>query len=402
MKGNVSYIFYKFSLLLLFLQSIQVWFLWNTHVWVIPLVAIISISFLLFNKGKGGFTLNKSNATSIVLLIVFLLYLSLDRNLNYFITSIFRIIIFSILILCSEELKIGIFRFLTKSLALILLASMLAWVLHLSGFSLPSTSITYGDDHQYSFRNYYFFLLNEKYIYILFPRFSSIFLEPGHLGMISSLMLFANKFEIKRREVSIILIATLLTFSLVAYILLLISLLIFIVVKSKNSIRNLIIAGVLGLSLISFFSTYNNGDNAINNFILLRMQIEDGDIVGNNRFSVDFENYYFEVMKSKSSFLGVGLDEFKRQSVRNNSGYKVYLVQYGIVGTLITFLFYLSILNSRKSTFAYYFLLVYILCFLQRAYPHWDIEILIFILAVPYLYYSNIGENQKKYINGRS
>lgn len=385
---------YKSVLLLLLLQSMQAWFMWNTYKLVVPLAAMVSLLFwALYKKDQRLFVLQKKVIFPILMLIIFEIYLALNGNLNSLIISGFRIIIFTILLLTQKNIKIKILHFITKSFAFILFISIVTWIIHLLGINLPHSEISYGDG-MYNYSNYYFFLFDDRQIYVLLPRFSSIFLEPGHLGMITSFLLFANKFELKRKEVLIIFIATIMTFSLAAYVLLMISAFIFIIVNSKRAILNLVFAIVVVGSLYTFFTTYNDGDNVVNDYILLRLQIEDGDLAGNNRFSNALDDYYAQIMNSPQKLLGVGMQEYNKQQITQSAGYKVYLVQYGIIGTLITFFFYFSIVQIKPSKLAYFFLLVYVLSFLQRAYPHWDVEIIIFIIGISYLNTSKKQENK--------
>ena len=60
-----------------------------------------------------------------------------------------------------------------------------------------------------------------------FPRFQSIFLEPGHLGMISSLMLYMIRYNMRSWQGIIIFLSSLLSMSLAAYMLLFLGMVIY-------------------------------------------------------------------------------------------------------------------------------------------------------------------------------
>lgn len=228
------------------------------------------------------------------------------------------------------------------------------------------------------------------------PRFSSIFLEPGQLGMMTSFFLCANRFELKRKEVLVIFVATVFTFSLAAYVLLLISASVYLTLYSKKPIRNFILWGSFLLLFYSFFSNYNNGDNVINSYILERLQSDNGKIAGDNRFSEEMDFYFKRFINSNDFALGIGSVQYEKLFLGANAGYKVFLIQYGIFGTLLIFLFYLMVVLGKPTKMAWILFLVYILCFLQAAYPLWECELILFITAIPFFKFNN-----QKVINGK-
>ena len=62
------------------------------------------------------------------------------------------------------------------------------------------------NDGQYFYDNYYFFLFNNDTDRLPIPRFSSIFLEPGHLGMITTFLIYANQFDLKGKKFGLFLL----------------------------------------------------------------------------------------------------------------------------------------------------------------------------------------------------
>ena len=92
---------------------------------------------------------------------------------------------------------------------------------------------------------------------------------------------------------------------------------------------------VIGIVVGGSF-VYNNGDNMLHNLILLRLEIDDGDIVGNNRVTEDFDTEYGAFLQSSDIVFGRDYD----YSNFGDSGYKVFFYDYGLVGVLLLFLFY--------------------------------------------------------------
>jgi hypothetical protein len=392
---NIIYNLYKFSLLILFLQSMFAWFLWDQLILVLLISFSFTFFFVLTNKGILNF--KKSYIIPIVLLGIIQLYVVRDMNVNALISALLRIFILSIVLILNDQIKIDLLNYFTKAFAILLSISLFAWIIFLFGINLPYTHADFNAG-QYWFNNYYFFLDNLS-PFEIFRRFSSVFLEPGQLGVITAFFLYANKFELKRKTVLIIFIATLFTLSLAAYLLLLISVSAYVLISSRKPMWNFILWCLCLFSIYVYFSNLNNGANIVNNLILERLYIEDGDLTGNNRFSSDMDRYFDSFVRSADFYTGIGAAKYQMLNLGPNAGYKVYIVNHGIIGTLFVFLLYLLVALNYKSKLSIIFLVVYILCFIQAAYPLWECELLIFITAMPLLktfQKKEINENAKK------
>ena len=83
----------------------------------------------------------------------------------------------------------------------------------------------------------------------------------------------------------------------------------------------------------SFF--YNDGDNLLHNLIVLRLEIDDGEMAGYNRtteeFDADYENFL------NSSDIMFGRD---KENTFGDSGYKVFIYDYGFVGLFLIIVFF--------------------------------------------------------------
>ncbi len=381
--GVLKYKILKFSLFLLLLQSMYVWFLWGQQI-LLLLLTLFSILFFSL-VSKESFSIQQSKIVTFLFLSFLLIYTSRDLNIHGYIATFLRVFIYFFIICLDDNVKAEIFNFFTKALAIVLLISSTVWAFFLCGIPLPHSYVSFNDG-QYIFYNYYFFLLDARPISNLIPRFSSIFLEPGHLGMFAAFFLYANRFNLRKKEVLIIFIISLLTFSLAAYVLLIFSVLIYILLKSSQPKLNFFLFVIFLLFFYFYFSTLNNGENIINKLILERLQVDDGKLVGNNRFTVDFDAFYNNLVTSIQGIFGIGTVKYNQLFWSGgNAGYKVFIAQYGIVGVFFLFLFYFSIVNCNWNKLTIMFFIVYVFSFLQRAYALWDVELLIFITAVPLL-----------------
>lgn len=391
----VSYKLFKYSLFLLFLESMFAWFLWDLK--VIVLLIAVALSFLFIISSYDLFVFRKGTIIIPILLFATKLFLERDVNLVGIIALLLSVTILSIVLLLEDEIKIQLFQFITRIFAILLAVSMIGWILFLMEMPLPHKNVQFLDP-KYALSNYYLFLFNLKEPFVFIPRFSSVFLEPGHLGMITTFLLVANRFEIRRLPVMVILIATLFTFSLAAYVMLILSASVFLLVNSKKPFLYFALLIVFLATAYSYFNNLNDGENIVNTLIIDRLQYEDGDIAGNDRFSDKLDIYYDTFMDSRKKYFGIGPYEFSKIDWdKGVAGYKVFIIEYGIVGTVLVFLLYLFILLGNSSKMAWVLLATYILCFLQAAYPLWECELLIFITACPYFQINQVKLNDSDY-----
>lgn len=383
-NNSIVLFLYKTGLLILFLQSMYAWFLWwGQFFFAIVVSLVFTITFLV--SSKAILCYEKSNIIPVLFFIILQLYVVKDENTNSFIAALLRIFVISTVLILNDKLKTDILNFLTKAFAILMAISLFAWLVFLAGIPLPHFPTSYYDGH-YLFENYYFFLLTKGETDALIPRFSGVFLEPGHLGMISSFLIYANRFNLKNKTVLIIFVCTLFTFSLVAYILLAISAIAYFTIGSKKPFRNFAIIIVLTVTVIAGVARYNNGDNLVNNYILIRLKVENGEIVGNNRFTPFLNTYYKQFINSDDKLFGIGPYIYHQTDWGGgNAGFKVFILQYGIIGLVLVFLFYFTLVVYRSSKLAWILLFIYLLSFLQRAYALWEVELLIFITALPIL-----------------
>jgi hypothetical protein len=292
-----------------------------------------------------------------------------------------QIVIISSVFILNNKIKHELLIFFTNAFAFILTISIVFWLLFLVGLSFPHSSLDLGDGF-HLFDNYFLFLHNTNpFENLIFPRFSSIFVEPGHLGMISAFFLYANRFNLKRKGVLIIFIASILSFSLASYVLMLMAALILLFTHSRKPWLYLFLFLGLLFSINLFFTSYNKGNNVVNELILSRLQVENGDIKGNNRYSMDFDTYYTKFINTDQNLLGIGALKFEKLGF-TASGYKSFIVEFGIIGSLLVFLLYFSFTYTHRSVYAWGFFFLYIASFLQRPYALWDAEFFIFITAL--------------------
>ena len=237
-------------------------------------------------------------------------------------------------------------------------------------------------DGQYFYENYYFFMIDDRFMLFFIPRFSSIFLEPGHLGTATTLLLM-TQFGHWRKWYNVVLIfVSLITFSLAAYAIMLALFFFSAWVQRRNIILKFVVVSALIAAGVATAINYNGGDNMVNELILSRLEVDDrtGEMAGNNRVTDDFEAEYDRF--TRSSDLLLGRDMGKTGLGMGNSGYRVFIYEYGLLGLLLVVLLYG--LAFRGYTDARYLLCAIffaLLTFWIRGYPLWYSNFIPFLLC---------------------
>ena len=373
-----------FVVFMIMLWSMSPWFLWSFRAPMIFLLSGLFIFLRLF--------IQEPRASASHLIIFFLGFLLIsEMTLPYFAVSntpgyLRRLTLLFFVILMKPEEKIKLISFTTKVYAGIISISIVLYILVVVlGISLPYFITIYDSDIAVypNYQNYLFLLVPDDNR--LFIRFQSVFTEPGHLGMISALLLYVNHYRIKRKSVFIIFLSVIMSFSLAAYLLLMIGYAIHEVASGKRILKKVVtFLGIVGILVCGGIYIYQNyADSMVSQLIISRLEYdEESGIAGNNRDSEDFDYYYDNTFfKKKNWILGIGSEEYKNNVAGGSSSYKVFIVQSGIVGLVLLVFFYLSIVYWGRSKLILGLFLLYSISFIQRPYALWEIQLFMFISA---------------------
>lgn len=369
-KEPLSIVCLYAGMFLAFLGSLRAWFLWPLGNWYLFLPALLIIASMLLARSMERDTIYTRNnyILPIAALILFVVYerMSLGSNINGFIGQTLLIIVFYALFCLSLERLKQLATFICKAMAVLLAISLAGHFLYLMGFPLPSRDVEY--DEFYSFVNYYLFLLDDRNLFVFVPRFNSYFLEPSHIGQACAFLLMTQRGKWKRWYNIVLLTTIFLTFSLGAYIYL-VAIAFFNQWISRKHVAGkvLLIVSFLAISAVAAF-TYNGGDNLVNNLIMLRLEVDDGELAGDNRVTDNFMTEYENYIQSSDIVFGRSFEivEF------GNAGYRVFFYEHGIVGILLIFMFYtLSLMYTpNKRAFVAVFVVV-ALYFWATAFMTW-------------------------------
>lgn len=342
------------GLLLAYYSTLYPWFLWPIKSHVGSLAGIIIMGALMMQPKVGSLFTRKDFLLPTFLYIFLDLYEHLAGQSNFlgFVTIVFRATTFMAIFRMGIEYLPRLMQMLTKVMAILQVIAIFGFILYLLGFNLPSRDVSF-DDEFYYFTNYFFFLLDDRSLFAIIPRFQSYFIEPNYHGTACVLLLLYQCGHWKKWYNVVLLVATLISFSLSAYVLLVVTYFLNMWRQGQKVFRKLLIgviciAGIIGASFV-----YNNGNNLLHDLILMRLEVEDGEMAGDNRttdnFKVEYENYL------KSSDIIFGRD--RDMSEFGNSGYQVYIYENGFLGLALLLMFYFAATykspNRRNQISAY-------------------------------------------------
>lgn len=373
-KRSIALLCLYAGILLVYFGSLHPWFLWPLkELYPIPAAVLLFIGYLVSNSMRESLFPRRDFLWGIASYAVLSYYIiiSFNQNINAYIVNIASIFVIFVLLRSRIDVLQRLCTVCCKAMALLLIPSMFFFLLYLLGFPLPSINVTFGDN-LYNFSNYFFFMLDDRFTMVFIPRFQSVFLEPGHLGSATSLLLITQFGQWKRWWNVVLIIASVITFSLAAYAIIIALVFFGLWVQRKSIVKHVLItmAFLATVSLGAIF--YNGGDNMLNTLILARLEVDEstGEMVGNNRVDKDFEKEFDKFIVSSDAFLGRDMSKIAKGT--GNSGYRVFIYQNGLLGLLLLLLFY-------AATFRYYRDVRYFLCvifiatliFWIRGYPLW-------------------------------
>lgn len=373
-KRKVALLCLYAGMVLVYFGSLHPWFLWPLkELYPIPAAAILFVGYLVSNSMEESIFPRRHFLWGLATYAVLTYYIIISggQNINAYIVNIASIFTMFIALRSQMDILQQLCTVFCKAMAILLVPSMFFFLLYLLGFPLPSVNLTFGDN-QYSYSNYFFFMIDDRYMMVFIPRFQSVFLEPGHLGSATSLLLMTQFGQWKRWWNVVLIVATVISFSLAAYAIIIALVFLGLWVQRKSIIKHVLltVSFLTAVSLGAIF--YNGGDNMLNTLILARLEVDEstGDIVGNNRVDKDFEKEFDKFIVSSDAFLGRDMSKIAEGT--GNSGYRVFIYQNGLLGLLLLLFFY-------AATFCHYRDVRYLLCaiviatliFWIRGYPLW-------------------------------
>lgn len=344
-RSLVKFLFYA-GMILSFFASLRPWFLWSIHSYYPVFVSFLLFFAILIDRTTSRPVFSRTDFLIPVAAYLLLGYYQAivdSKSMKGLISVVFFAFIFFALFRYEKKELSALSTILAKSMAILLVPSMLFFFLYLLGFPLPSSNLQYGDAF-YTFSNYYFFLIDERQLLAFIPRFQSVFPEPSHLGTVCAVLLLAQRGKWRRWWNITLLTALLISFSLGAYVYLVAVVFLNMWTKGRRILLNLILISAVIASVIIGSFYYNDGDNLVNSLIVLRMEVDEGELAGNNRTTADFDADFENFMQSSDILFGR-----ERQEMFGDSGYKVFIYDNGFVGLALIIVFFFLAFNPSSN-----------------------------------------------------
>lgn len=364
--------FFYFIVILSVFIGFKAWFFIGTTLnW--PMI-VSPVLFLLAFANANMFQATTNKVAFFIISYTLLAVSSGQSNIAGFIGNLMLNLPLFVIVFLRDRYRMEVLRLFDRVMFYVTIVSMLGWLFYLVKVPLPHSTLTFYSQGEalYQFENYYLFLGPNALLpsLSLFERFSSIFYEPGYYAIILVFLILYHRFDFKKREVWVYMAALVLTFSLAGYILFLLMLAGLSLSKSVKGIVYLVLIISLLYGGQEFFKQYNGGNNAVNELIIARMVVENGEWVGYNRTGKTFDEDFETFVKSGGPNLWMGVSQ-KGMEV-NNVGWKVYIYQRGLLGFIAfigcILLLYLPYKRNLKCALP---AILYFLTFARGHYVMW-------------------------------
>jgi hypothetical protein len=400
-KRSKDHVSVYFCIFILFLTSMELWIAWAGRDVYIDFFVGLCLSFLI-KVNHIKLNMNQKNIFAFLFLFISVVFLKWSNITEKRIIGevMGYLLPVSLIIFLNDKDRVKCLKYIVKWFAILMVPAIITYIL-CQTVGLPSLGTIQVNNNDIQADWY---LLKENYFFCTMytlketARFNGPFNEPGHLGMMSAFLLFADGFKFYKKSTWIILLALFMTLSLSGYVLAFAGFLFSKYYNGKIKMKIMIPFLIFIVVGYLFSVYYNDGENIINEKIISRLEYdEERGIVGNNRVQEDV-HLYFLSMLSDSYLLMFGYDYEKvhqwAYEGSRGTGMEMFIVRFGIVGFILSLSFYLvCFLYDRPKKAAALFLTFVFLTLLQRSYWYWASWL------ICYLYGFTLWTKKKQYRN---
>lgn len=368
MLRNIAFIIFKITCLIYLILSSYAWL--NFKLPTTPMVGVVNV-IMLGCLVVMGYKIHVNSRLINLFIFLFTIFISfaISRGMIFGVFSALRFLPAIYLFILPEDQKKKLLKFVSVWFAIFVgLGLILYFALMFVKIRpfLPPVGFEPGLETYRVMQNYIFYLkpaLDPGE----FIRFQAFFIEPGHLALVSIMILAANNFEFhKRWYMWVILSGILVSLSLAGYLLIVIG---WVLLKIKDT-RTIIATSIIGMIVIIGLQSWGGGDNIVNEKIFSRLETDKHrGIEGNNRTNSRTDILYDLAVSNGDVFFGVPSADKKKVE---GAGYKKFFIQFGLVPAIFIFFFYWNLAqpNTRKRYHIGFFILIF-LAFMDCEYPHW-------------------------------
>lgn len=358
---------YAYSMCIFVLAMVDVsWLNWILSLVMYIYICIISV--LKLSRKTMPVTESEILLSGILLLYYVLSIIVWDVESDFVViknaTRYFALL--SVIFLPINE-KVFLLKAITNCFVVILLISIPVWILYLVGLRLPHSGVIYHSNGFHEFYDYYFFRLSAKG-FSVFPRFQSVFLEPGQMATPCAFLFFLNGANFSRKNL-IFLIAVFLSFSLIAYGLVIFSFMAYrFLFATKYRVVKVLLSIFLVLGVSLYYSQDSVSDDPVSTLIVSRLEYSDDTIIsGNNRLSREFRIRYDSFVNSDDRFWGIHSQLKKGYDwTTNSAGILKFIVHRGYIGLSVYLLFIFMLFWNKRSLTTFVWLMILITAFAVR------------------------------------
>ena len=336
-----------------------------------PLYILVSVLAILKMTQKGV-SFSKGRAIWMLVWFIYTMIAAVVLKGNIFSIFYYLLLFFSmstVALLSVNEMKY-LLKAITNCFVFILVVSIFGWILYLIGFPLSYTGPFYHSNGYHVYYDYYFFTVQAG-MGGDYARFSSVFLEPGQMATPCVFLFHLNtrNDRIFRFKNLIMLTGIIMSFSLIAYGLLLLSIVANLLLRSKGRYRIPIAIATLSIliGVTWYFATNENSAFYVRIISRLEYDEESNTISGYNRTGDNFEIHYANLMSSSDKYFGARheLTQGDNWTVQA-SGYKKFIVNHGIVGFALVILLLVILLRNNWCFASVVFFTIVLLAFIVR------------------------------------
>ena len=343
------------------------------------------------------------------LFIVFFIFISFhtyNNQINYGFGSIVLMLLIVLFLQINDIDQKEVFKVFSFIFMLAVIPAIIYWIgeelLNIKfsyGIIYPINSIKNSGGTLYKHFFGAIIAINKNYI-IDTPRLCGVFDEPGVIGTVAALLLVGDKLDLKKNKKNIIIfVAGVLSFSLTFFVLIVIYYTIKNITKSPKKI---IIFAFTIITCLFLISTYGVKNELLNRYIFSRLEIQNGEISGNNRTSDSFDYIYNNFLNSgdlKDIFFGKGTDAANNNIwMIGSSSYKKLIYDFGIIGSFYSLIFILCIIPIKykePNKDMIIFVLIFVFSIYQRPYVM-NLQYLVILLGGISNLYLTINEKEEK------
>ena len=319
-----------------FFTLLDPYYLWNlelskSFLYVAPFALIMASNLKRFRPVDYGL---------FILIFIVLLVAAFSKRSNIF--GVISMCSISLIPFMKNSLINGTIRVFRRIYIATVFLGLVVWLLLLLGIEVPHGTIAPLNElktHNYS--SYPLLIIPDIWSDLSLDgvfsalRFASCFDEPGVVGTTSFILLWIDKFRLRRLGNLIILISGLASFSLYFYVAFLLFFSLHMLFKGEYKFLIVVVA------TISFCYALTSENEVARELLWSRVawDSESGQIKGNNRSDEDLDGYIDAIFLGDSDFFGTG-NPLLNARFSESASYKNAILMYGALSLILYMIFF--------------------------------------------------------------